>query len=434
MRRRFLLLGLLLLNWLARAEPARVVSTVPTNGAVAVPVGLTNLVIEFDQDMRSGFSVTGGGPSFPKITGKLQWVTPRRLVVPVELRPGHDYRFGINSRSARNFRNLAGEATEPVSVTFRTAGQAGTPLTNAPAMAAELRRVIREHYSYRDRVVTDWDARFAAAAPDLTKAPTDVAFAEAAVKLLSAAEDLHLSVWVEDRQLATAFRPLRLNADSQRLSRLVPEWREVNRTVATGQFPDGPGYVLISTWGGTDADLAPALAALDGLRAAKARGVILDLRFNGGGDELQARSVAARFTGGRVAYARHRTRDPKAPGGWSPVRTRMLQGEPDAARRFSGRVAVLMGPRSMSSSEGFLLMMRAAGARLFGERSAGSSGNPQRFALGGGVTVSVPSWEAQDTAGNLVEGRGIAPDETVVFEPAAEGDAVLAAALKWLRE
>jgi len=416
------------------AEPAKVVSLTPTNGAVNVPVGLTNLVIEFDQDMRSGFSVTGGGPTFPKITGKLQWATPRRLIVPVELRPGHDYRFGINSRSARNFRNLAGEPTEPVTVMFRTEGQAGTALTNAPAMTAELQRIIREHYSYRDRLVSDWDARLATAWPGLTNAVTDVAFADEAVKLLAAADDPHLTVVVGDHRLGTTTRTLRPNADFRRLARLVPGWREVNRTVATGRFPDGIGYLLISTWGGSEADVAPALATLDEWKAAGVRGVIVDVRFNGGGDEQQARSVAGRFTATNVVYARHRTRDPAEPGGWSQVRTRVLRAEADATRHFAGKVAVLMGPKCMSSNEAFLLMMRATGARLFGERSAGSSGNPKRFDLGGGVSLSVPSWEALDAAGIGIEGRGIAPDEVVPFKPSSDIDGVPDAALKWLRE
>lgn len=431
---RWLTAVLLVPVFAALAEPAKVVSLIPTNGAVNVTVGLTNLVIEFDQDMRSGFSVTGGGPTFPRITGKLQWATPRRLIVPVELRPGHDYRFGINSRSARNFRNLAGEPTEPVLVTFRTEGQAGTALTNAPAMAAELQRVIREHYSYRDRLVSDWDARLATAWPGLSNAVTDVAFAAETVKLLAAADDPHLTVLVEGQRLGTTTRTLRPNADFRRLAQLVPGWREANRTVATGRFPDGLGYLLISTWGGSDADVAPALTALDEWKVAGARGVIVDVRFNGGGDEQQARSVAGRFTTTNVVYARHRTRDPAEPGGWSPVRNRVLRGEANATRHFTGKVAVLMGPKCMSSNEAFLLMMRATGARLFGERSAGSSGNPKRFDLGGGVALSVPSWEAQDAAGNGIEGRGIAPDQTVAFKASATKDAVLDAALTWLRE
>jgi hypothetical protein len=432
MTSRWLALPCSLTAFLACAEPAKVVSLVPTNGTVNVPVSLTNLVIEFDQDMRAGMSVTGGGPSFPKVTGQPRWETPRRLVVPVELKPGRDYRFGINSRSARNFRNLAGESTEPVVVTFRTGGQAGTALTNAVAMAEELRRVIREHYSYRDRLVPDWDARFAAAWPALTNAATDVAFADETVKLLSAANDPHLSVLAEDRRLGTSSLQLRSNADYRRLAKLVPEWREASRTVSTGKFPEGVGYLLIATWGGTDAELTPAHTALDFLK--DARGLILDLRFNGGGDEAQARTIAGRFTATNVVYAQHRTRDPAEPGGWSPVRNRVLRAEPDAARRFPGKVAVLMGPRCMSSNEAFLLMVRAAGARLFGERSAGSSGNPKRFELGGGVTLSVPSWEAQDVDGTVLEGRGIEPHEVVVFDPAGANDAVLAAALRWLRQ
>lgn len=67
----------------------------------------------------------------------------------------------------------------------------------------------------------------------------------------------------------------------------------------------------------------------------------------------------------------------------------------------------------MSSNEAFLLMMRAAGAKLVGERTLGASGNPQPVDLGNGVTVYLPWWRAYQADGSPFEGVGITPDVEV---------------------
>ena len=69
-----------------------------------------------------------------------------------------------------------------------------------------------------------------------------------------------------------------------------------------------------------------------------------------------------------------------------------------------------------------------------GERSFGSSGNQKPQELVPGIALSIPCWEAHDTDGRLIEGRGIDPDETVIFRREADGDAVLDAGLKWIRK
>ena len=68
----------------------------------------------------------------------------------------------------------------------------------------------------------------------------------------------------------------------------------------------------------------------------------------------------------------------------------------------------------MSSCEAFLLMMKQApDARLVGERSYGSSGNPEAVFLPNGIKVMVPSWKALAPDGTCLEGKGIAPDIVV---------------------
>ncbi len=125
--------------------------------------------------------------------------------------------------------------------------------------------------------------------------------------------------------------------------------------------------------------------------------------------------------------------DPDRPGEFLGPYARVLPPAP-ASDRFGGQVVVLMGARCMSSNEAFLLMMRAAGATLVGQRSFGASGNPRSYDLGQGVRVTLPSWRAMTAQGDPVEGVGIEPDIEVDQAPREGGrrDPVLEAAMRAL--
>ena len=71
-----------------------------------------------------------------------------------------------------------------------------------------------------------------------------------------------------------------------------------------------------------------------------------------------------------------------------------------------------------------------------GDRSAGSSGNPRRLELAGGIRVNLPRWLDMDPDGEPIEHVGVAPDVPVDVPPGAftdTEDPVLAAALARLR-
>jgi C-terminal processing protease CtpA/Prc len=88
----------------------------------------------------------------------------------------------------------------------------------------------------------------------------------------------------------------------------------------------------------------------------------------------------------------------------------------------------------MSSNESFLLMMRAAGAKLLGGRSFGSSGNPLPHRLSNGVVVNLPSWREYQSNGTPLEGNGILPDRTVAWPGVPTDDVVLRASLSELQQ
>src|SRR5690606_38446928 len=90
----------------AAGGPPRVVEAVPDHADAGVDPGLKELRITFDQDMQQGgFSLCGGGPTFPKITERPRWEGARTLVVPVSLEAGKRYELSVNCPSARNFRS-----------------------------------------------------------------------------------------------------------------------------------------------------------------------------------------------------------------------------------------------------------------------------------------------------------------------------------------
>jgi hypothetical protein len=109
----------------------KVVSMIPANGAQDVDPGLTAIQVVFDRPMADkSWSLVGGGPHCPK-TGKGAHFDAQRKIwtIPVELKPDWSYEFMLNSETYDAFRSEEGVPLEPVSVTFKTAGQKGTGQT-----------------------------------------------------------------------------------------------------------------------------------------------------------------------------------------------------------------------------------------------------------------------------------------------------------------
>ena len=146
-----------------------------------------------------------------------------------------------------------------------------------------------------------------------------------------------------------------------------------------------------------------------------------------------ARKIAGSFVDKPTPYARNVTRDPQSPGGFTKVFERVMEPCDPAVK---APVAVLMGPKNMSSCESFLMMMaEAPRATLVGGPSYGSSGNPKPHELAEGLIAFLPSWKDMLLDGSLHEGHPLRPDVEVEAESAdfATGDPVLERALQVLR-
>ncbi len=419
-----------------------VVKTTPDNGANGVDPTLRRIIIEFDQDMqtRGGHSICGGGDAYPKLLGRPRWQDKRTFILTVRLKPNHDYAFSINCPSYQNTRSAAGEPVVPYRVSFSTGGVAGEeqdlPVAELNAHAVDvLKEMIDQQYSYRDRLGLDWPELFDSHRKMLLDTKTPKRFAQIAGVMFAHAQDKHIGLNADGERISSFIRPMTPNADAQQLPNLVPAWQQQSNIVYTGLFDDGIGYVRIDSWSTRDPRAYEAAYRLLGEHP-DAPGLIIDVRFNGGGSETLAGDLAGCFIDQPVLYAKHVYRDPSTDSGFTEVSERWLEPNPGRPK-YRGKIAVLSGPVVMSSCEAFVLMMKQVPtATVFGDTTQGASGNPKPYDLGNGVTVLLPSWKAMTADGTEFEGIGIEPDIEVPATPQdfAQGDPVLDAALKHLRD
>jgi carboxyl-terminal processing protease len=174
----------------------------------------------------------------------------------------------------------------------------------------------------------------------------------------------------------------------------------------------------------------------------KAKGLIIDVRENGGGDTGYGLEVLSYLAKGPIAKARslERNESPYQRARWDFMRLSPLQSSPshpyesEHAAYFSGPVAVLAGPKTFSAAEDFLMsfdtMKRGT---IVGSATGGSTGQPMFFNLPGGGSGRICVKNDSYPDGKRFVGVGILPQVAVaptVADVRAGRDTVLERALE----
>ena len=127
------------------------------------------------------------------------------------------------------------------------------------------------------------------------------------------------------------------------------------------------------------------------------RGLIIDIRNNGGGDLTNAEKLAARFCQEKtlVGYIQHKTG--KGHSDFSPLEPRYL--EPSSRIRWHKPVCVLTNRHVYSAANEFVSQMKSLPTvQIVGDRTGGGAGMPFSSSLPNGWTVrfsAVPIYDAQ---------------------------------------
>jgi hypothetical protein len=181
-----------------------------------------------------------------------------------------------------------------------------------------------------------------------------------------------------------------------------------------GRIDDSIGYMQITTFQGP-IEIAPGLSrwALDIDRVIEsldgAKGVIIDIRGNDGGNTFNALHIASRFADAEHLYLTTQSRSGPSRDEFTEPLGRTVA--PAGPRQYKGPVVLLTNGRSVSSAEWFALAMtRFPNVTVIGDTTAGSLSGRMERELPNGWRYSIPVHKILTPEGVSYEGRGIPPD------------------------
>ncbi|HJX70764.1 MAG TPA: S41 family peptidase [Bacteroidales bacterium] len=175
------------------------------------------------------------------------------------------------------------------------------------------------------------------------------------------------------------------------------------------------GYIYISSFSGE----AENYEAIDEIleKFSNLKGIIIDVRSNGGGNSRNADLIASRFIDKERLVIKYRYCN--GPEHTDFTRWYDYYLQPDSGNNFLKPVAVLTNRRCFSSTEWFLAEMDAIPhATIVGDTSGGGSGNPLIRQLPNGWMFRLSNSQNQLPEGRDFQYTGIYPDIPVWITPA----------------
>lgn len=195
-----------------------------------------------------------------------------------------------------------------------------------------------------------------------------------------------------------------------------------NGRITYADLPGGRGYLRISGFEGYAAEGAPYSAeravldetldaVLTSKRTKRLKGLIIDLRINGGGSDLLGLRIAERLTDSPyVAYRKRARNDPADPTRYT--RPEPIRVTPARAPHYTGPIAVLTGGSTVSAGETFTqsLIDRPEGRVVrIGQPTQGVFSDILGRVLPNGMGAVLPNEQFLTSTGDTFDGPGIPP-------------------------
>ena len=294
------------------------------------------------------------------------------------------------------------------------------PVTNVEA----LWQIIDTRYCYVEEKGVDWNAVHDTYVEKARQLPQNdqVAMFDLCAEMLNLLQDGHVNLYAPfDRSYCTTwYDTYPANFNSQLQSLYLRDYRVAGSLYYCTVDHDSIGYIYYSSFSNSFSigNLAWVFNAFK-----DCRGLIIDVRNNGGGDLSNAYKLAAPFfkESRTIGYWQHKT----GPGHNDFSKMEELKVDASISGiKWLRPTVVLSNRRSYSATNMFINMMRYAdNAIIVGGTSGGGGGMPMSYEMPCGWTVRFSSVRMYDASKKDIE-QGIEPHVLVTMQSTDKDDII----------
>ncbi len=258
----------------------------------------------------------------------------------------------------------------------------------------------------------DWDALYAVYRPRVDAETTDDELFEILSSLLGHFNDNHVGLLAGERRFRSGIlggiemEDFSLDLVKEKYLQNRAETR-VRDVFTFGWLSETIGYFHFRGFG----FLADSTAAIDEIveEFRDARGIVVDVRSNGGGDDRVGKAIADRFADKKRLYMTTRIRDGDEHDDFTAPKYWYV--EPGGPRQYTRPVILLTHRFSVSAAENFALAMRVLPhVTVVGDATSGVFADVYRDTLPNGWRFSVSYKLFLDHQGFCWEGIGVPAD------------------------
>lgn len=291
------------------------------------------------------------------------------------------------------------------------------PVTNFDYLWGEYDRL----YGAFEPKKIDWDALYKQYRTQLNDQTTNAELYQTMTAMLNHLDDNHVYLrptadtglpWYEGGILG---RTTIEDYDSKVVSRYLTDTQSYTSEFFIGKLPDNLGYILLK---GFEQDFVTYSKTMDSVLTylKDTKGLIIDLRNNGGGEDRVAQYIANRFATERHLSFTSRLRNGPRHTDFGPELR--FYTEPAGRFQYTKPVVVLTNRSAYSSAETFMLaMLQNQTITQVGDVTGGALSDAIPRDLPNGWSFRVPIADVRDATGRSLEGVGIMPSVVVKNKP-----------------
>lgn len=262
----------------------------------------------------------------------------------------------------------------------------------------------------------DWDLLYKVYRPKVTPQTTEEELFTIMSGMLKQLNDNHVRLRKEGRQFTSGLLgEIKMKDHSLMLIRekyLKGNYKTLHRDIFHfGWLDDSIGYFHFRGFSNTSESAAAIDKIVEEFKDAK--GIIIDVRQNGGGDDRVGKIIADRFAREKKMYMITRIRN--GPNHDDFTEPKLWYVEPDGPIQFTKPVILLTHRHSVSAAENFALAMRVIPhATLIGDFTSGCFADMRWGSLPNGWRYSISYTLFTDQNGFCWEGIGVPPDLRII--------------------